>query len=179
MAAELLRNVFGANAVLCSAMERVFQSGNWGMYGSVEADSATEEMISWIGRGHVDAAAVDVARLAFSSPDACTRRVAAQIAGRSSVQPLVDALRSELESSDVNVRIAAVRALGVDGESTSTARLTQMLKDSDRTVRLNVVWALGRVGDESSSAVLIELLKNDADAAIRRLAAFALGQIHG
>lgn len=179
MAAEVLRNVSGANAVLCSAAERVFQTGNWGMTSVIEEDSATEELVSWMSKGHVDAAAVDVAKRSFASTDLCTRRIAAQIAGRSDVQPLVNVLRSELESSDVNVRIAAVRALGIDGESTSLSRLTQMLKDGDRNVRMNAVWALGRVGDDSSSEVLIQLLKSDPDAGIRRLAAYALGQIHG
>lgn len=179
MATILLQNVQGANAVLCGAVERVFHMGNWGMNVNIDADSAADEVARWIGKDHLDRGALDVARRAFANPDACTRRVASHIAGEVDVKRLDEELRSELESSDAQVRAAAVRALGFNGEGTSLPRLQSMLQDRDRTVRLTVIWAIGRVGDEAATTTLINLLKSDPDADARRLAAYALGAIHG
>lgn len=179
MAAELLRNVSGANAVLCGAVERAFQTGNWGNNASIQPDANADEVTRWIGKDHLDRATLEVARRAFESPDDCTRRVAAHIAGHVELQRMDEELRSELESTDARVRITAVRALGYDGESTSLRRLMSMLNDNDRMVRLTAIWAIGRVGDEASSETLVRILKNDTDADARRLAAYALGQIHG
>jgi len=183
VAAHLLQSVNGANAVLCAAVERAFNTGSWGSSVSPLADEAADpdaaETARWIGRDKIDRVALDVARRGLASADACTRRVAAHILGNINVTRLDNELDAELKSSDASVRAAAVAALGYAGEETALARLQGFLRDSDRSVRLAAIWALGRVGDPAVNDVLINLLQKDADAEARRLAAWALGQIHG
>lgn len=180
MANALLQSVQGANPVLCGAVERVFQMGSWGGNNfAVQSDSASDEVARWIGRNHLDRSVLEIARNNFSSADDCRRRIAAHLAGQVRVERLEELLNDELRSSDVNVRLAAVRALGWAGESTALRRLLEILGDRDRLVRLNAIWALGQVGDEGASSALVSILQHDADADARRLAAVALGQIHG
>lgn len=183
MAAALLQAVNGANPVLCASVERVFRTGNWGgallppAEDSLSADA--QETVRWIGKNRIDRAALSIARSNLASADACTRKIATRIIGDIDVERLDDLLDAELKSTDPLLRAGAVIALGYAEQSTSVARVQSFLQDSNRNVRLSAIWALGRIGDERVSDEMRRLLEKDQDPDARRLAAWALGKIHG
>lgn len=180
IATHLLQSVAGANPVMCAAVERAFQTGSWGMQ-VLPADGATaeeDETARWIGRDHLERGALEPARQALASADACTRRVAAHIAGNVAVPDLERELDAELSSAVTATQVAAIMALGYSEQRSAAPRLRRMANASDRSVRLAAIWALGSIEDEGSSGVLINLLRNDSDADVRRLAAWALGHMN-
>lgn len=181
IAAHLLQSVNGVNDVVCAAMDRAFNGGYWNspLVLSVDASVSAEadETARWIGKNRIDRAALPVVRTALSSTDACTRRVASRIAGDIDTKQLHDELRAELQSSNAATRLAAVMALGYAEQDSSLPVLRNLLEDSDRNVRLAALWAIGRLENEQNAPMLIKLLETNADAEVRRIAAWALGQL--
>lgn len=180
IATHLLQSVAGANPVVCAAVERAFQTGSWGMQ-VLPADGATaeeDETARWIGREHLERGALEPARQGLASADACTRRVAAHIAGNVAVAGLERELDAELSSPATTTQVAAIMALGYAEQRSAAPRVRRLANASDRRVRLAAIWALGSIEDEGSSSVLVNLLRNDSDADVRRLAAWALGHMN-
>jgi hypothetical protein len=181
IAAHLLQSVNGANEVLCAAVDRAFNGGYWNnsLVLSVDATVSPEadETARWIGKNKIDRAALTVVRNALSSLDACTRRVASRIAGAIDTKQLHDELRAELQSSSVPTRLAAVMALGHAEQDSSLPVLRNLLDDQDRGIRLAALWAIGALENEQNAPMLIKLLESNPDADIRRIAAWALGQL--
>jgi HEAT repeat protein len=183
IAAHLLASVKGANGVVCAAIDRTFDMGNWGklqlfMNPDVQASEDDIETAQWIGKRKLDPAALTVARPALSSDDACTRRIGVRLVGNVDSKRLDEELMSELESPVAAVRVAAILALGYAEQATSLPRLRELARAGDRAIRVAAIWALGRIEDESSTDLMVSMLKDDRDPEVRRAAAWALGQIH-
>lgn len=181
IAAHLLQNIAGANDVVCAAINRAFNSGYWGGESLLVTPDATlskeaAETARWIGKHNIDRAALDAVKPGLASPDACTRRIAARIAGHVAVNRLDEELRNELAAAAAATRVAAVLALGHAEQSASLPRLRNLLTDPDHAVRLAAIWALGSIEDREALPALIPLL-NDRDSSIRLHAVWALGRI--
>ena len=83
IATHLLESVRGANAVVCAAIDRTFDSGHWGRSSQLlepitEAAQAASETAQWIGKRRLDEAVLTVARPGLSSADECTRGLRAR-----------------------------------------------------------------------------------------------------
>ena len=181
IARHLLENVNGANDVVCAAVERAFNGGYWGssMLSSIDRSGSPEadETARWIGKNDLDRDVLNVARPALASTDACTRRIAARIAGNADTKRLDEELRSELASSNTATRLAAVRALGFAEQDASLPVLQRLVNDSNRDIRVAALWGIGSLENEETAPMLIQLLQSDPDADIRRIAAWGLGQL--
>lgn len=180
IAAHLLQSIAGVNDVVCAAVDRAFNSGYWGESLMVTPDATLSkeaaETARWIGKRKIDRAALGTVRPGLASPDACTRRIAARIAGHVTVSRLDEELSSELDASAAATRIAAVLALGYAEQSASLPRLRSLLNDPDHAVRLAAIWALGSIENRDALSALTPLL-NDRDSSIRLHAVWALGRI--
>jgi hypothetical protein len=181
IAAHLLQSVNGVNDVVCAALDRAFNGGYWNspLVLSVDASVSAEadETARWIGKDRIDRGALTVVRTGLSSADACTRRVASRIAGDIDTKQLHEELRTELQSTSTATRLAAVMALGYAEQNSSLPALRNLMEDSDRNIRLAALWAIGRLENEQNAPMLIKLLETNADADVRRIAAWALGQL--
>ena len=181
IAAHLLQSVNGANDVVCAAVDRAFNGGYWNspLVLSVDASVSPEadETARWIGKNKIDRAALTVVRAGLSSADACTRRVSSRIAGEIDTKQLHEELRTELQSGSAATRLAAVMALGYAEQDSSLPTLRNLLDDADRNIRLAALWAIGGLENEQNAPMLIKLLESNADAEVRRIAAWALGQL--
>ncbi len=182
-ARELLDAVRGANGVLCGAIDRSFDTGYWShsLTSIIETDFADQRSVDiarWIGRRRFPESVFPIARSGLSSGDACVRRVAARIAGNTTITRLHDRLDSELRATEPATRSAALFALGFADQSDALPRIRELLNDRDRNVRVAAIWALGTIGDGSSNETLISLLAKDADPVVRGAAAWALGRIN-
>lgn len=180
IAAHVLSSVAGANDVVCAAIGRAFDAGNWGESLLLTPDATVSpdavEAARWIGKRKLDRATLAVARPALSGGDPCTRRVAARIAGAVAVSGIEQELRAELAADAAPTRAAAALALGYAEQTTSVPRLRELLNDPDRTVRLAAIWALGSVEGSDAVSALVPLLEA-SDAGIRLHAVWALGRI--
>jgi hypothetical protein len=179
-AEHLLASVSGANDVLCAAVGRAFHNGYWSesILESVDVTISAEaaETARWIGKRRIDPAALEVARRGLASDDACVRRTASQIAGHLDIRRLDEALRSELAAASPT-RLAAVMALGYAEQPGSMPVFERLLRDDERAVRLAALWGIGKLEDPAATPLLARLLESDPDAEVRRIAAWALGQL--
>lgn len=181
IARHLLQSVNGANEVVCAAIERAFNGGYWGSSMMLNVDASVskeaDETARWIGKEKLDRAVLDVVRPALASGDACSRRVAARIAGNADTNRLDNDLRDELQSSSVPTRLAAVLALGYAEQESSLPTLKRLFEDRERSIKLAALWGIGRLEKQESAPMLIRLLESDPDGDVRRIAAWALGQL--
>ena len=182
-ARALLEAVRGANGVLCSAIDRSFDTGYWSYsFGSIVesdfADQRSTEIARWAGNRHYDPSILTVAVPALQSADGCVRRIGARLAGRTEVKNLHERLRNELAAPNAGVRAAAVFALGFAEETAALPALRARLSDSDRNVRVAAIWALASIGDDSINQTMIELLERDRDPVVRSAAAWAIGRLN-
>jgi hypothetical protein len=179
----LLGAVRGANGVLCGALDRTFETGYWShsfssILESDFADQQSTDLARWAGNRHFDESILAIARPALQSDDACTRRIAARLAGRANIRNLHERLNQELAAADARVRTAAIFAIGFADERAAAPVLRERLRDSDRNVRVAAIWALAHIGDEGINETMVNLLERDADPVVRSAAAWALGRIN-
>jgi hypothetical protein len=181
IATHLLQSVNGVNDVVCAAVERAFNGGYWNNAVVLNVDATVspeaDETARWIGKNRIDRDVLPIVRTGLASGDACTRRVAARIAGNIDTKRLHDELRAELQSGNALTRLAAVMALGHAEEVSSLPVLQTLLKDGDRNVRLAALWATGALESHEAAPMLINLLEKDPDPDVRRIAAWGLGQL--
>lgn len=113
----------------------------------------------------------------LSSPDAFTRRTAAQRLGfmEGGAAPAISALTAALGDSDPQVRASVLYALGkIDPSGARSAPfVSQRLTDNDPEVRVEAGRALSRMGIESGIEGLVKELQN-SEPRPRELAASAL-----
>jgi HEAT repeat protein len=108
-----------------------------------------------------------------------TERQAALIAlglldASSQLQEIIRALRDETPG----VRANAAWALGRINEKTAAPALLAAVSDRDETVRAAAIVALGHIGGvQDSIEVLIRVLRTDTSPEVRRVAAWALGEL--
>lgn len=121
--------------------------------------------------------AVDVLLNAVRSGEASRREAAvlglAYTDDERAVAPLVELLRD----ADPEMRGGAAWALGHVGSTRASQPLLGILDDREPRVRRSVARALGRLESSDAVPALANLLASDADATVRRAAAWALGQI--
>lgn len=181
IATQLLREVRGANDIVCAAIDRAFNSGYWGesIVQSIDPSltAGASETARWIGKRHIASETLTPIAAALNGDDACSRRIAARIAGNLDVRRLDRGLQAELTSERASTRHAAVLALGYAEQDSSLDALRAMLGDSDRSVRLAALWAIGRLEKPETQPLFINLLDRDPDPDVRRIAAWALGQL--
>jgi HEAT repeat protein len=154
-------------------------------YHPAERGYAIEKLANTMSIRAAAAEAIPLLTEALRDADEPVRRRAAEALGQ--IGPAaIPALTEALRDADEAVRVGAARALGKIclGKIGSAAAevvpaLTEALRDDpDRDVRWRAAYSLGLIGPAAAKAipVLTEALR-DADEAIRRAAAEALGKI--
>jgi vesicle coat complex subunit len=129
-----------------------------------------------LGRTQHDAA-VDALVAALRDPSALTREAAA-IGLRFADKPrTIDPLTRALEDQESPVRAAAAWALGEIEDARAIPALERALKDGDAVVRMNAAWGLGEIEDPAAIPALTATLREDRDPEVRRMAAWALGNL--
>ena len=115
----------------------------------------------------------------LAAPTPALREVAAlglgYVRARQAVDPLIRALRD----AETRVRANAAWALGRIDDGRANAPLLALFGDRDESVRAAAVVAVGQLDSTSSVAALVRVLRQDAAPSVRRVAAWALGQIRG
>jgi len=130
----------------------------------------------------------------LGSNNACVRRVAAKLLGRSAVS--TDVLRGLLDNPSPLIRESAAYAAGEGERRELVAALARRLADSDAGPTAMAAWALGEIHDPASAQALqtasvwalgqfedasyakdVVPLLRDADPVMRATAAEALGQM--
>ena len=129
-----------------------------------------------LGRTQHDAA-VETLVSALRDASAVTREAAA-VGLRFAEKPsTLDPLMRALEDSESSVRAAVAWALGELEDSRAIPALERALKDSDSIVRINAAWALGEIEDPAAIPALTAALREDRDPEVRKMVAWALGNI--
>jgi HEAT repeat protein len=114
----------------------------------------------------------------LNSGDAALRGVAALGLGLTEAQNGVDPLIRTLRDGDADVRANAAWALGRIENGRSLAPLVALFGDPAEKVRLAAVSSVGHMDDSTSSIpALIRVLRQDNSPAVRRVAAWALGNV--
>ena len=109
--------------------------------------------------------------------DACVRRTAASLLGRT--PRASERLRGALDDSSPDMRALAAFALGLAEDSAAAPRLLSLLRDASPIVRATAVAALGELEYKPGIPAIAERLERDTSASVRRAAARALGRIAG
>lgn len=129
-----------------------------------------------LGRTQHDAA-VEALVAALRDANALTREAAA-VGLRFAEKPrTIDPLTRALEDQESAVRAAAAWALGEIEDPRAIPALERALKDAEAVVRINAAWALGEIEDPAAIPALTAALRDDRDPEVRRMAAWALGNI--
>jgi HEAT repeat protein len=129
-----------------------------------------------LGRTQHDAA-VETLVTALRDASATTREAAA-VGLRFAEKPsTLDPLMRTLDDSESSVRAAAAWALGEIEDSRAIPALERVLKDSDSVARINAAWALGEIEDPAAIPALTAALREDRDPEVRKMVAWALGNI--
>jgi len=114
----------------------------------------------------------------LGSGDAGLRSVAALGLGLVEAQNAVDPLIRALRDAAVDVRANSAWALGRIENGRALQPLVGIFGDNDEKVRLAAVAAVGHMDDSTSSIpALIRVLRQDASPNVRRVAAWALGNL--
>ena len=113
----------------------------------------------------------------LASADTSARMVAALGLGLSSPDRAADALIGVVNDKATGVRANAIWALGRIGDGRAVRPATGALRDPSPMVREAAAGTLGQLDSTSSAAALARVLASDEVAAVRRTAAWALGQL--
>ena len=122
-----------------------------------------------------DAAAIRVLTASLDAGDACVRRVAAKLLGRSRVATAT--LTQLLTHTSPRVREAAAYALGAEDRKEARLDLERALKAQAGPEAAMAAWTLGDIGDQASLPALTAALSYD-DRRTRYAAASAIGELH-
>lgn len=148
-AAALLQAVNGANAVLCAGIDRAFGNGYWGGSAMIYDD-------------------------VLSKGDAETVRWIGRHRLDRDVLPIA---RRALASVDECTRRIGARLAGNVRIDRLDEALQEELGSTTATTRMSALIALGYAEEPSSLPRFLNLLERDPDPQIRRIAAWALGQL--
>jgi len=112
----------------------------------------------------------------LASTNASMREVATLGLGLLAPAKSADPLTAALRDATPRVRANAAWALGRMNDGRALGALVARFKDDDATVREAAVVAAGRIDSTSTTAALMRVLQQDDSPAVRRVAAWALGQ---
>ncbi len=186
--ATILAAARGANPLLCdlaaSALDQRLQWGNppfWGDfhpgdYWLRNPDPAVAASVRAAFRVLRDPGVIEPLRRALGDADACVRRLAAPLLGRTRHPQAVAALSAALRDTSPATRAAAVLGLGFAQSQPTVPQLIAALTDRAPAVRRLAAWALGEIANASAVPRLVQAL-GDAEPSVRATAAWALGQI--
>jgi HEAT repeat protein len=90
---------------------------------------------------------------------------------------MADAFRDARRADDLKLRRYLALALGRTGEARAAIPLSEGLADADGETRLYCAWGLMQVGGPPVLPVLRQAIASHADAGVRKMAVFALGQL--
>ncbi len=90
---------------------------------------------------------------------------------------IADAFRDARRAGDLKLRRYLALALGRAGDARAVVPLSEGLEDADGETRLYCAWGLMQVGGPAVPPVLRRAAASHADAGIRKMAVFALGQL--
>ncbi|HEY4733366.1 MAG TPA: HEAT repeat domain-containing protein [Gemmatimonadaceae bacterium] len=131
------------------------------LIGTQKAEVVGPELVSRLGSG-----------------DTALRAVAALGLGLVEAQSAIDPLIRTLRDGSVDVRANSAWALGRIENGRSLAPLVALFGDAAEKVRLAAVSSVGQMDDSTSSIpALVRVLRQDASPAVRRVAAWALGNL--
>ena len=177
-----LAAVRGVDPVVCDLAVRTVDQG-WGWGGAetpasaAARDARVREILRAVTRDLREATVVPPLRAGLSDTDPCVRRMSGPLLGRSSAPGAYAALEQALRAPDVETREMAALGLGVADSAAAVPALVTALGDDSPRVRAMAAWALGRIEEPAAVEPLARALRSDADAVVRRTAAWALGQI--
>jgi HEAT repeat protein len=181
-AADVLAAARGAAPLLCDLVALVLD-GRYGWHDDApepsvgrSEDPRIRAALTWTREpeGAGDVAAV---RSALGDADACVRRTAARLLGRSGDARALDALREALAAPDPASREAGALGLGIAEDESTLRDLLPVLRDDEVAVRVAAAWALGRIEDPAAIEPLVARLQDDREPRVRAAAAWALGEI--
>jgi HEAT repeat protein len=131
------------------------------LIGTQEAEGVSGELVSRLG-----------------SADANLRAIAALGLGLVQAEKAADQLIRALRDESVDVRANSAWALGRIESGRSLANLISLFNDPAEKVRLAAITSVGHMDDSTSSIpALIRVLRQDNAPAVRRVAAWALGNL--
>lgn len=177
-----LAAVRGVDPVVCDLAVRTVDQG-WGWGGpetpasAAARDARVREILRAVTRDLRDASVVAPLRAGLSDSDQCVRRMSGPLLGRSDAPGAYAALLQALRASDIETREMAALGLGVADSASAVPPLVAALGDESPRVRAMAAWSLGRIEDAAAVEPLARALREDADAVVRRTAAWALGRI--
>ena len=180
-AADMLAAVRGAGPLLCEMAVRTIES-QWGWSWGWDVrrkDVAVRATLERTSRTDSSGTAVPMLRAALSDSDACVRRLAAPLLGRTRHPSARAALRAALQDTSVDTREAAAYGLGYSEDASVIPALLAGLQDAVPRVRVASAWALGSIEDRRAIGALVRVLREDRDPEVRAAAAWALGEIEG
>lgn len=179
--AALIAAIRNANPVLCELAARgAWWDGNWRGAGPGlpfrDRNAATMELVRFAASSPKTRDVIAPLRAVLGDPDACVRRFAAALLGRTQHNEAVEALVTALRDPSATTRESAAVGLRFAEKPSTVDPLTRALGDDDTSVRAAAAWALGEIEDARAIPALERALK-DADAGVRINAAWALGEI--
>jgi HEAT repeat protein len=127
-----------------------------------------------------DPATLDVAIRALQDSKPTTRRLAAQILGRTETDSAIPYLTQLLSDPEPGVRTAAVSSLGALFADSAVPEIIALLDDPDDQVRkeaLNVLTKLGGAASPDLIEKIFALMTNDPSAAVQMRAAIVLARL--
>jgi HEAT repeat protein len=127
-----------------------------------------------IGGTITDARAIKRLVAELDAPNACTRRVASKLLGRSTIP--VAQLSALLSDASPNVRESAAMAAGNGEHHDLAPALIKALDDRVPAVGAMAAWALGETEDRTAVPALIKALRG-GEPRVRLAAIWALGQM--
>ncbi len=181
LASRLLAGARGADPVICGLAARALDQGWWGdgprMEVGVSDEPPAREVVEWALSDREDSGGVAILAAALADPDACVRRLAARVLGRTSAPEVLEALTRALASANPAEQEMAAVGLGHAGDPAAIPPLVEALEDPDVEVRIAAAWALGEIEDPAAIEALTEALTADEAATVREAAAWVLGEI--
>ena len=179
-AQTMLTRMRGTNAFACELAMINVDHRNWfgGLSNQISDSPLIDDSTQIALPEELDAPAVlDLLFRGLRDSDACVRRAAASLLGRTKVPATAERLRGTLDDSDPQTRALAAFAVGLGEHPSANERLMTLLDDAAPTVRATAAWALGRLEYRPAITRLADMLVRDTNPAVRRAAARALGDI--
>jgi HEAT repeat protein len=175
---SLLARMRGTNALACELAMVSVDHGNWfGRYHPMASPAMSDSAILDIPGELTAPVVLDRLWAALRDQDACVRRTAASLLGRTHAPGTSQRLIGALGESEAELRRLSAFALGLAEDSSAARTIEGLLRDSDETVRATAAWALGEMEYKPAVPALATLLGQDRSAIVRRAAARALGRI--